>query len=114
MIRMQDLIITLSEYISYLAQLFAIIIIAHGIIVVFWINLNNVFTKEDAVDVMKRSRTKLGYSFSVGLGILIGSSILRSVVAPTWNDIGQLAAIIGIRTALNYFLNRDLGAILNN
>lgn len=105
---MKSLIITLIDYISYLAQLFAIFIITNGIIVVFWINLKDIFTKKDAVDVMKKSREKLGRSFSVGLGILIGSSILRSVVAPTWNDIGQLGAIIGIRTALNYFLTKDI------
>lgn len=109
---MGSLITNLINYISHLAQLFAIIIITNGIIVVFWINLKDILTKEDAVDVMKESREKLGRSFSVGLGILIGSSILRSVVAPTWNDIGQLAAIIGIRTALNYFLTKDIGTTL--
>ncbi|MBM7624113.1 DUF1622 domain-containing protein [Sporohalobacter salinus] len=106
---MKKIIIILIDYISYLAQLFAIFIIANGIIVVFWINLKDIFGREDDVNVMKKSRAKLGRSFSVGLGILIGSSILRSVVAPTWNDIGQLAAIIGIRTVLNYFLTRDMG-----
>jgi hypothetical protein len=29
-------------------------------------------------------------------------------VRPSWNEIGKLAAIAGIRTALNYFLARDL------
>jgi len=30
------------------------------------------------------------------------------VISPSWNDIGQLAAIALIRTFLNYFLERDL------
>jgi len=29
-------------------------------------------------------------------------------VAPTWDEIGQLAAIIVLRTALNYFLQREI------
>jgi hypothetical protein len=29
-------------------------------------------------------------------------------VAPSWNDIGKLAAIAILRTALNYFLAREL------
>jgi len=33
---------------------------------------------------------------------------LKTTIAPTWNDIGQLAAIIAIRTALNYFLVKDI------
>jgi uncharacterized membrane protein len=44
----------------------------------------------------------------LGLAFLIGASILKTIIAPTWNDIGQLAAIIGIRTALNYFLLKDV------
>jgi len=35
---------------------------------------------------------------------------VRSAIAPTWNDIGQLAAIAAIRTFLNHFLERDLAA----
>jgi uncharacterized membrane protein len=30
-------------------------------------------------------------------------------MAPTWDDIGQLAAIAAISTFLNYFLERALG-----
>ncbi|MEM7590776.1 MAG: DUF1622 domain-containing protein [Cyanobacteria bacterium P01_A01_bin.83] len=40
----------------------------------------------------------MGYSFSLGLSFLIGASILTSTIAPSWNDIGQLAAIIALRT----------------
>ncbi|HNO14476.1 MAG TPA: DUF1622 domain-containing protein, partial [Accumulibacter sp.] len=34
--------------------------------------------------------------------------ILKTAIAPSWNDIGQLAAIAALRTALNYFLEREL------
>jgi len=36
------------------------------------------------------------------------ADIVRSAMAPAWDDIGQLAAIAAIRTFLNYFLERDL------
>jgi len=32
----------------------------------------------------------------------------RTAIAPTWDQIGQLAAIAAIRTGLNYFLNKDV------
>jgi uncharacterized membrane protein len=38
----------------------------------------------------------------------LAADILRTAITPTWTDIGQLAAIAAIRTALNYFLERDL------
>ena len=42
--------------------------------------------------------------------LMLAADIVRSAIAPTWNDIGQLAAIAAIRTFLNYFLERDLAA----
>ena len=39
-----------------------------------------------------------------------GADILRTAVAPSWEEIGQLAAIATIRTALNFFLTREIEA----
>lgn len=38
----------------------------------------------------------------------MAADIVRSVIAPTWMEIGQLGAIAVIRTFLNYFLEKDL------
>ena len=43
-----------------------------------------------------------------GLQFALAADIVRTVISPTWNDIGQLAAIALIRTFLNYFLERDM------
>jgi uncharacterized membrane protein len=47
----------------------------------------------------------------LGLEFLLASDIIRTAIAPTWSDIGQLAAIAVIRTFLNYFLARDIETI---
>ena len=44
----------------------------------------------------------------IGLEFALAADIVATVVAPTWNDLGQLAAIAGIRTFLNVFLERDI------
>lgn len=44
----------------------------------------------------------------LALEFALGADIIRTAVAPTWDDIGKLAAIAGIRTALSYFLERDI------
>ena len=36
------------------------------------------------------------------------ADIVRTVVSPTWEQLGQLASIAFIRTFLNYFLEKDL------
>jgi uncharacterized membrane protein len=47
-------------------------------------------------------------SILLALEFALGADIARTAIAPTWADIGQLAAIAAIRTFLNFFLERDL------
>lgn len=44
----------------------------------------------------------------LGLEFMLAADVVRSAIAPTWQEIGQLAAIAVIRTFLNFFLERDL------
>ena len=67
----------------------------------------NVFAAPDAMDKMM-VRLTLGKSLAVALEFLLAADILRTAVAPTWDDIGKLAAIAALRTLLNYFLEREL------
>jgi uncharacterized membrane protein len=45
---------------------------------------------------------------TVALELLLGADVLATAVTPSWNDIGQLAAIAAIRTVLNFFLEKEL------
>jgi uncharacterized membrane protein len=53
-------------------------------------------------------RLGLGRSLALSLEFLLGADILRTAVEPSWEEIGRLAAIAAIRTALNYFLQREI------
>lgn len=53
-------------------------------------------------------RLRLGRWLALALEFELGADILRTAIAPTWADIEQLAAIAAIRTALNYFLQREI------
>lgn len=53
-------------------------------------------------------RLNLGRWLTVGLEFELAADILRTAVAPSWNEIGQLAAIIVLRTVLNYFLQQEI------
>ena len=44
----------------------------------------------------------------LSLELTLAADIVRTAIAPSWNDIGQLAAIAAIRTFLNLFLERDV------
>ncbi len=53
-------------------------------------------------------RLRLGRYLALALEFELGADILRTAVAPSWSQIGQLAAIAAIRTALNYFLQKEI------
>src|ERR671934_1699445 len=53
-------------------------------------------------------RLALGRSLALSLEFLLGADILRTAVEPSWDEIGRLAAIAAIRTALNFFLQREI------
>jgi uncharacterized membrane protein len=62
--------------------------------------------------IRKRSYTEirlfLGRYLALGLEFQLGADILSTAVAPTFAEIEILAAIVVIRTALNYFLSREI------
>ncbi len=53
-------------------------------------------------------RLRLGRWLALALEFELGADILRTAIAPTWMEIGQLAAIATIRTLLNYFLQQEI------
>jgi uncharacterized membrane protein len=44
----------------------------------------------------------------LALEFALAADIADTAISPTWNAIGQLAAIATIRTVLNFYLARDL------
>jgi len=71
--------------------------------------LGNYFKKLTPKEIsIEDIRLSLGRSLALALEFLLGADILKTAVAPTWNEIGQLAAIAVLRTALNFFLDREL------
>lgn len=60
---------------------------------------------QDAKEVV---RLTLGRWLAVALEFELAADILRTAITPSWNDIGQLAAIVVLRTVLNYFLQQEI------
>lgn len=44
----------------------------------------------------------------LALEFALGADIIRTAIAPSWDDIGKLASIAAIRTGLSFFLERDI------
>ena len=55
-----------------------------------------------------RVRLTLARFLALALEFQLGADILSTAIAPSWDQIGKLGAIAIIRTALNYFLMREM------
>ena len=53
-------------------------------------------------------RLYFGQYLVLGLEFQLGADILATAVAPTFEEVQLLAAIVVIRTVLNYFLQKEL------
>jgi uncharacterized membrane protein len=70
-----------------------------------------IFLRRNSPSTAKNEvRLTLGRWLAVALEFELAADILNTAVTPTWNDIEKLAAIAALRTALNYFLDRDIRA----
>ncbi|MGF1500104.1 MAG: DUF1622 domain-containing protein [Elainellaceae cyanobacterium] len=94
----------LNGILTSICQLLAIFVIATGVIKALFIFLRDLLFKAQSAEAFQRSRLAMGYSFSLGLSFLVGASILKTMFSSRWDDIARLAAIIAVRTILNYLL----------
>lgn len=62
----------------------------------------------------EKLRLRLGRWLAVALEFELGADILRTAIAPSWSDIGMLAAIAAIRTGLNYVLDLEIQRAARN
>jgi len=87
----------------------AVIFVAYGALEsVFYAIAPLVGARQREPGWRKDTFVRFGMWLLLGLQFALAADIVRTVIAPTWNDIGQLAAIAVIRTFLNFFLERDM------
>ena len=66
------------------------------------------FRRDTTPDQKNSVPLTLARWLALALELELAADILNTAVTPTWTDIGKLAAIATLRTALNYFLEREL------
>jgi uncharacterized membrane protein len=92
-------------------ELMAIVIVLIGGVEALWHVANRLIRGPDCA--WSRRTIWLGFAswILLALEFALGADIVRTAVAPSWDDIGKLAAIAAIRTGLSFFLERDIGGM---
>jgi uncharacterized membrane protein len=105
---MKELLFAAAEYVELAVEAIAVLMIAIGsleaVVSVFRVMLDR------AAAAGAKRQVWLHYArwLVIALTFQLAADIVHTAVAPSWDDVGRLAAIAVIRTFLTYFLDRDL------
>jgi len=102
----ESYVITAVEWLRLVAEVMGATVIGVGVVVAA-VGAVKVMLGQDGGN-FHRVRLTLARYLSLGLEFQLGADILATAVAPSWEQIGKLAAIALIRTGLNYILMREM------
>jgi uncharacterized membrane protein len=94
------------EWLRLLVEALGALVIAAGVATVIVGLVRHILAGEGA----RFTPIRLAFAryLTLALELQLAADILSTSVAPSWDRIGKLAAIAIIRTALNYFLSREM------
>jgi uncharacterized membrane protein len=87
------------------------VIVLLGVLLAGWAFARAFVRQKDpsyATEGFNGVRLTLARYLALALEFQLGADILSTAIAPSWTAIGKLAAIAIIRTALNYFLGKEM------
>lgn len=105
-IGVEQTIINLVQWLKLLLETTGAIIIGLGVIIAGYYLFRRLIPPE--IGSYNRIRLILARYLALALEFQLGADILSTAIAPSWDQIGKLAAIAVIRTGLNYFLSREM------
>ena len=103
---MEEIAKTITVYISHTLEIISALVIAAALIRLIIEYFQSIIKVKSGLSAMQ-ARVQFGSAVAVSLELLLGADVLATAVAPTWDEIGKLAAIAVIRTTLNYFLSES-------
>jgi uncharacterized membrane protein len=106
---LEGIVRQITVYVAIAVEGAAALVVAVAILEGLLGSVRSLVPRRGEPEIRKETvRLRLGRWLSIVLEFLLAADILRTAIAPSWDDIGKLAAIAGIRTALNFFLQREV------
>ena len=105
---MEEIVLQFARVTSLVVEFAAIVVVSFGALEAFVMLLKPAFRPATSHGARKAIWRRFAMWMLLALEFMLAADIITTVVSPTWQDVGELAAIAVIRTFLNYFLERDL------
>ena len=105
---MKEWLSFITENTAIIINAMALVIIAVGTIEMSFRCLRALIAQTSTGHEIRNGYLRFARWLIAGLTFQLAADIIDTAIAPTWDEIGRLAAIAVIRTFLNYFLERDI------
>jgi uncharacterized membrane protein len=105
---LEDQFKEIAGFIALAIEAAAVLVVSYGAIQALAGVVGSAFSS--AADEMRGREIWLRFAtwILLALEFALAADLVRTAVAPTWDDISKLAVIATIRTMLNYFLAKDI------
>jgi uncharacterized membrane protein len=100
----------ISEHASVMLNLAALLMVCLGSVEVL-LSLVRLVLRWTSDDDKRLIWLRYGRWLVAALTFQLAADIVESSVLRSWHEIGRLAAVAGVRTFLNYFLDRDITSV---
>ena len=106
---MREVIQAWTEWVAVAVEAAAVLVVALAVAEAVLGFLRAFLARNGATDQVKDEvRLRLARWLMLALEFALAADILRTAIAPGWEEIGKLAAIAVLRTVLNFFLQREM------
>lgn len=107
----EELLKTFIEYLGLSFDTIGVLAVAWGGVAAILFLLVGFFSKKAKSTqdyYLYKSRKVFVTKIILALEFFLAVDVIRTVVQPSWTTLGQLGALVVIRAALTYFLNKEL------
>lgn len=105
---LEDQFKEIAGFIALAIEAAAVLVVSYGAVQALAGVIASAFGR--SADAMRGREIWLKFAtwILLALEFALAADLVRTAVAPTWDDISKLAVIATIRTMLNYFLAKDI------
>lgn len=105
---LEDQFKEIAGFIALAIEAAAVLVVSYGAVQALAGVVASAFSR--SADEMRGREIWLRFAtwILLALEFALAADLVRTAVAPTWDDISKLAVIATIRTMLNYFLAKDI------
>jgi uncharacterized membrane protein len=107
---MKDWLAIIAFNVVTIIQIMALLVVAFGTIQAFVLSLRAMVNPSGSGRDFHRGYVQYARWLIAGLTFQLAADIIQTSFAPSWDEIGQLAAIAAIRAFVNFFLEHDMAA----